>query len=372
MTQADLTLEQKRELVRRLLREKNARTETVYPLSHGQRGLWFVHRLAPDAAAYNFVFAARLPAGVDAAALKRACQALTDRHPALRATFEFQDRRPVQRVQERVELPFEERDATGWADDELLRQVRAEADRPFDLGRGPAFRATLYHTPGGPVLALVVHHIVADLWSMDLLIRELKGLLSGEPVPPPSAVRYADYVRWQAALADSPQGRRSLEFWKQKLAGELPVLRLPADRPRPPAMTYRGANHTWPLDPTVVGRVAELARGRGATLFTTLLAAFQVLLYRYGGQDDVLIGTTLAGRGRPEWEGVVGYFLNQVVLRADLADRPTFATLVQRARRETLLALEHGDYPFDLLVEKLHPARDPGRPPVFQVMFIWD
>lgn len=378
MDTSQLSLHEKRELVRRLLRQKGAPSDAVAPMSHGQQALWFVYRLAPDSPAYNFLCAIRVKGDVDVTTLQRACQALVDRHPLLRATFRQAGPTPVQTIPGQHTVCFDVRDAgdCGW--EELLARTRAEADRPFDLERGPAYRITLFRRGGrDQVLAFVAHHIIADLWSMDVLIHELRELYAAESagtstsLPPPTA-HFADYVRWQTAQLAGPRGQKALAFWKERLAGELPVLNLPTDRPRPPVMTYRGAAHDWTFDPALVHRLRQLAREQGVTLFTVLLAAFQVLLHRCTGQDDLIVGTTTAGRDRPEWERVVGYFLNQLPLRADLSGAPPFSAFLRQVRQTVLEGLEYPDYPLSLLVEQLHLPRDSSRSPLFQTMFIWD
>ena len=374
----DLSLDQKRALARRLLRAEDGKADALVPLSKGQESLWFVHQLAPESPAYNFLHVSRVATGLDLPAFRRAAQSLVDRHPALRTTFAAIDRRPFQRVHERLTLPVEVVDASGWARQAAFEACRAESSRPFDLRRGPCMRMHLYMGgPDGDLLALSGHHIIADLWSMGLIARDLRRAYEAERsgrrlAPPDAKATYADYVRYQANWVDGPEGRAAWAFWKRKLAGEFPVLNLPTDRTRPPVQTYRGDARTWPLDPSLVDRLRALGRSERTTLFAVILAAFQVLLARYTGLRDLLVGTATAGRGRPEWEGVVGYFLNQVPLRADLAGDPTFLKVVRRARVEVLEALEHQGLPLGLLVERLQPARDPSRPPLFQAMFIWD
>jgi hypothetical protein len=240
------------------------------------------------------------------------------------------------------------------------------------VGEWPAYRLTLFARSGRDhVLAFVAHHLIADLWSLDLLIHELRELyaaeLSGAPCElPPATAHYADYVRWQSAQVAGPRGQKALAFWKEQFAGELPLLNLATDRPRLAVMTYRGAAYEWAIDPALVHRLRQLAREQGTTLFTVLLAAFQVLLHRCTGQNDLVVGTTTAGRDRPEWERVVGYFLNQLPLRADLSGGPPFSAFLRQVRRSVLEGLEHADYPLSLLVENLHLPRDSSRSPLFR------
>ncbi|HEY4592154.1 MAG TPA: condensation domain-containing protein, partial [Thermoanaerobaculia bacterium] len=247
-----------------------------------------------------------------------------------------------------------------------------EAWRPFDLETGPLLRARLLTGPEETVLLLVVHHIVADFTSLAVMGRDLAALYRGETLEPP-ALRYADYVRWQAELLAGPRGERLWSYWRDRLEG-VRDLDLPTDRPRPPAQTWRGDARALTLPPELVTSLGTLASG--STLFMVLLAAFQAQLGRYsdqghGGQEDFAVGATLAGRPLPELTGLVGYFVNLLPLRADLAGSPSFGELLGRARRAALEGMEHGDYPFSWIAERLRPARDPARPPLFQTMLVF-
>jgi amino acid adenylation domain-containing protein len=375
---AGLSLEEKRDLARKLLRDRNHLGATVFPLSEGQRALWFVYQLAPDSPAYNFVYAARIEAAIDELALEEAVSALFERHPLLRCTFSMPQRKPLFRVHDPVHAVVEFVGADGWSKERIVEHVRSAALVPFDLEKGPCVRIALYRTgPNESVLSLAVHHILADLWSMNLLVEELHGLYEAvidgraHALPSPTA-RYVDYIRWQRDWLISRHGARAWEFWKTALADAPPCLELPADRPRPKVQTYRGDAVSCSIEPVQLARLRDLAARENATLFTVFFSAALVLLRRYTGQDDLVIGTATAGRNRPEWERVVGYFLNQVPLRVRVDVHSDFVELVRRAQRAVLQALEHEDFPFNLIVDRLRPARDPSRSPIFQVMFIWD
>ena len=349
-----------------------------HPLSYGQRAMWFLHGLAPESPAYNIPVAVRITSGLDARALRRAFESLVERHASLRSTFhESADGgEPVQRVHERAAFDFVEVEATHWSERLLQGSLVAEAHKPFDLGAGPLLRVTLYERSAREhVLLLVVHHIAADFWSLATLMRELGTFYEAErdgrtSALAPPAVRYTDYARWQTAALAGRHGERLGAFWEARLAGEPPKLDLPTDRPRPPIQTFNGASHTVRLDAALTRALKEFGSARGATLYMTLLAAFQVLLHRYTGQEDFAIGSPTSGRNHSTLADVVGYFVNPLVLRAELAGDPTFEELVGRVRRHVVAAFEHQDYPFPLLVERLQPARDPSYSPLFQVMFI--
>ncbi len=341
------------------------------PLSAGQRGLWFLHRLDPQAGAYNIVVAARTR-DLDPAAFARALAALVDRHDSLRTVFPLAGDEPVRRIL--VSLPPDVRVEDGTSRDErpLRRRLAEEAWRPFDLGEGPLLRSRVFALAGGEaVVLLAVHHIVADFASLAVIARELSALYRQERGGPgaalaPPGLRYGDYVRWQEELLAGPRGERLWSYWRQRLDG-VRDLDLPADRPRPPVQTYRGAARTISLSSSLL---EGLRTAGSATLFTSLHAVFQAQLARYSGQEDFAVGSPAAGRPLPELAGLVGYFVNVIALRTDLRGEPRFADLLARTQRAVLAGLEHGDLPFPLLAERLRPARDPARSPVFQALFV--
>ncbi|MBV9790945.1 MAG: amino acid adenylation domain-containing protein, partial [Chloroflexi bacterium] len=346
------------------------------PLSHGQRALWFLHQLAPTSSAYHIASAVRINSAVDLAALKQAFQTLVDRHPALRTTFGAHQGEPFQRIQPTAEVSFQLEDAATLSEADLNRRLTEAAQQPFDLDRGPLLRINIFSRDANDhVLLLVVHHIIADLWSLAVLTHEL-GLLypalsAARPVELPElTLHYTDYARWQNAQLAGPTGERLAQYWKQQLAGAETVLNLPTDRSRPPIQTYRGAAHSFTLDPELTQRIKAVAQTHGTTLFTTLLAAFQVLLHRYTGQTDLLVGSPTAGRSRADFANLVGYLVNPVALRGRIDTAPTFAAFLAQLRQTVLGAFAHQDYPFPTLVEELQPERDPSRSPIFQVMFV--
>ncbi|HKH45556.1 MAG TPA: amino acid adenylation domain-containing protein, partial [Thermoanaerobaculia bacterium] len=331
------------------------------PLSFSQERLWFLDRLQPGSAVYNIPAAIRLRGALDAAVLDAALGALVERHEALRTTFPVEEGRPFQRIHPAGDFHLDRIDLTAAADPDAkaLRLAWEEAGRPFDLAAGPLFRAALLRIGDEDhVLLLNLHHSIADGWSMDVLARDLSALAAGEPVSP-LPVQYADYAVWQRRRLAGPVLDRLLAVWRERLAGAPAALELPTDRPRPAAQSYRGAVETLTL-PAI--------RGEGATRFMTVLAALAAVLHRYTGQDDVLIGSPVAGRDRRELEGLIGFFVNTVPLRLDLAGDPDFAALVQRALRATLDAHAGAEVPFEKLVEELRPVRDLSRSPLFQVL----
>lgn len=367
--------EEKRALLAELLRKKAGESTSFHPLSQGQIALWFVHQLSPESAAYNISIAARTRSKLNIPALRGAFQQLVNRHASLRTTFATRDGRPVQKVHGHMEVCFQETDASAWSEGNFMAHLVEEAHRPFDLEGGPLMRVSLFTRPGQETICLLsVHHIVFDATSLVVVLDELRALYIGEltgkkATLPPLSTQYADFVRWQTEMLAGPEGERLWEYWREQLAGELPVLNLPTDRPRPAVQTYRGSLYSFKLSETLTARIKKLAKAEGATLYMTLLAALQVLLHRYSGQDYILVGSPIVGRDRAEFEGIVGYFINPIVLRGNLSGNPSFREFLAQIRQTVLGALEHQTYPFPLLVERLHLVRDASRSPMFQVMF---
>jgi amino acid adenylation domain-containing protein len=348
---------------------------TEHPLSYGQRSLWFLHQLAPLSGAYNVSSAARIRSALDAEALRRALQKIVDRHDLLRTTFLLLEGEPLQRVGERLEVSLLVSDASSWSDGFLDDYLVREAHQPFNLDQGPLLRVCLFRrSPLDHILLVVAHHIVVDLWSMGVLIHELGLFYSAEmdstaaPLDP-LPLQYADYVYWQRELLAGQEGERLRDYWQSKLAGDLGTLNLPTDRPRQSLQTFRGDSQPISLNMDLTQALRSLGQNHRATLYMTLHAVFLALLHRYTAQEDILVGSPMMGRNAADLDRLIGYFVNPVILRADLSGSPTFSAFLDRIRELTLSALAHQDYPFALLVERLQPERDPSRSPIFQVMF---
>ena len=347
-------------------------------LSYGQQALWFLQQLAPSSAAYTLSYAARLHGMLDVTALSKAWSRLIARHEVLRCRFVTLDGSPRQHFDATAAAALNVEDASRWTEEELIERLQAEAGHPIHVEDGPVCKARLFkRSTGEHVLLLMAHHIAVDLWSVGILMRELRLLYAEEtghgPADlPNSEWSYRDYVAWQEALVAGPDGERLKGYWQQQLAGSTLNLALPTDRPRPPVQTYHGAICGAEVDPELTHRLHALSRAHGVTLYTTLLAAFQVLLSRYTGQENLVLGSTTAGRTRSEWKEVVGYYITPVVLRGDLSGSPTFTTFLKRVHRTVLGALAHQDYPFSLLVDQVRTQPDASRSPLFQVMFTWE
>ena len=350
------------------------------PLSFGQQRLWFLQQLEPNSPAYNISAAIRLSGPLDIAALERSLDTIVQRHEVLRTAFSAVEGQPVQIIGGAEPLPLltvdlSDRSGTGQ-EIEVRRLMMGEGRRPFDLTQGPLIRTTLLRLAEEEhVLLLTMHHIISDGWSLGVFIRELgalyKACLAGSPPPLPELpIQYADYAVWQrqrfleATLGDQ------LEYWKRQLGGALPVLDLPTDRPRPPVQTFRGATRSLVLPKSLSEKLVSLSREEGVTPFMTLLAAFQTLLYRYTGMDDIIVGSPIAGRTRIETEELIGLFVNTLVVRGDLSGNPTFRELLKRVRETAVEAYANQDVPFEKLVEMIRPERSLSRTPLFQVMCV--
>ncbi|HEY7767999.1 amino acid adenylation domain-containing protein, partial [Longimicrobium sp.] len=358
-----------------------ARTGAL-PLSFAQERLWFMDQLEPGSAAYNVPVAVRLGGALDVAALERALGEIVRRHEALRTVFAEVDGAPVQVVAPAggFALPVEDLSGLGEADREaeVSRRAGEEAARPFDLAAGPLFRAALLRLGADEHVLLVgMHHIVSDGWSMGVLFRELSALYAayrqgGESPLPELSVQYADYAVWQREQFAGEVLDRQLAYWRERLAGAPELLELPTDHPRPPAQTYRGAMVPVQLPLQLQERLQALGRSEGATLYMTLLSAYQVLLSKYSGSEDVVVGSPTAGRTRAEVEELIGFFVNTMVLRTDLSGDPSFRELLGRVREATLGAYEHQELPFERLVAELQPERSRSHAPIFQASFTMD
>jgi amino acid adenylation domain-containing protein len=351
--------------------------EGEQPLSYGQRALWFLHQLAPEDAAYNVTAALAIRGPLDVDTLEQAAALVIRRHTSLRSSFHPGPEGPVRRVHRERGAFVLTLDATAWSADELAERLHREAWRPFDLAADPLLRLAVFRRSADEhVLLIAVHHIVSDLWSLAVLKRDLDAayrVLRGDAVELAAAPRlcYADYVRWQNRRLASPEGERLWEAWRERLAGELPETTLPPDRPRGVPAAARGGSLTAWLEAAACADLRRLAQAGSTTLSTALLSGFLGLLQRYTGQEDLLVGLPTDGRDRPELADLVGYLVNPVVVRADLAGDPTPAALLARVRAASLFALAHREMPFPLLVERLQPVRDASRSPLFQTLFVF-
>lgn len=388
---ANLPLEKRDALLRKLAEKKKTTTVSSItpqernggghvPLSFAQQRLWFLEQLSGRQVAYNLPTLMRLEGDLNTAVLHHALNALIQRHEILRTTFPQIKEQPVQHIIPALEIPIPFTDLTTLPYDsraeEALQSILVAAERQFDLVNGPLIRAYLYRLDDEKHLFFLnVHHIIFDGWSADIFFRELAILYTAflqhpvtTPLLPPLPLQYADYAIWQKHWLQGEVLEKQLAYWKSVLAGPLPELQLPTDHPRTAVPTFQGASELRFLSSTLTQTLKAVSSQQNTTPFMLLMTAFNLLLHLYTGQDDLLIGFPIANRNRAELEPLIGFFINTLVLRTNLAGNPTFAQLLEQIKQNTLAAYDHQDLPFERLVEELHPSRTQGNP-IFQVMF---
>ncbi|MEG4574228.1 amino acid adenylation domain-containing protein [Microcoleus sp. N3A4] len=388
----DLMAEYKAELLA-LVQHSNAiaiETELLFvpvsregdlPLSFGQERLWFKNQIDPTNPSYNEFAALRLKGSLNAEALERSINEIIRRHELWRTTFREVDGQPIQIIASTLKLAISLIDLRQLPNDEREIEIqRLTTDLvhcPFDLAAGPLLRVLLLQLERDEhILILNAHHIICDGWSSGIFFRELAALYeafcSDKPSPLPElTLQYADFAHWQRQWLQGLTRSSYLAYWKEKLQGAPSMLELPTDRPRPPVQTFRGAHQSMPLSKELSEALANLSKRENVSLFMTLLAAFQILLYRYTGQADICTGTPIANRNRLEIEGLIGFFVNTLVLRTDLSGNPSFLKLLLQVREVALGAYAHQDLPFEQLVEELQPTRSLSHTPLFSVMFVF-
>jgi len=383
--------DKKRDLLQAALRakglgaERSVRIESgalsgPIPLSFAQQRLWVIHQVEPESPAYNFPAAVRFRGRLDVAVLENTLNEIVRRHATLRTTFSEVNGSPAQFVapELRVSLPRVDFRGISNSGQKIAVETLVERDvlQPFDLERGPLLRLKLAQLGDDEHLLIITfHHIVSDGWAFSIFVRELgqiyQAFSEGKSSPLPELeIQYADFARWQRESGETPSAADHLAYWKTKLADVSPVMELPADRPRPAAPTYRGARHFFSMPKTLTETLREFGSREGATLYMTLLAGLNVMLHRYTGRKDIIVGSPVASRNRSEIEGLIGFFLNMLVLRTDLSGDPNFRDVVKRVRATALEAFEHQETPFVQLVEELQPRRELNVSPLFQVMFV--
>ncbi|HEY1348559.1 MAG TPA: amino acid adenylation domain-containing protein [Ktedonobacteraceae bacterium] len=350
------------------------------PLSFAQQRLWFLDQLAPASPLYNIPYALRLKGPLHTQALRRSLQEIVRRHAVLRTTFEATEQGACQVIAPQLTLTPACVDLAGLPEEqraaELEQRILQECRRPFDLSRGPLIQVTLFHLQDNEhVMLVMMHHSISDGWSRGIFLRELALLYSadcqGRPSPLPELpVQYADFASWQRAWLDGEVLARQLAYWRQQLHGAPAILELPTDHPVSAEQSYQGATRWLHLSPELTRALRELSRRESATLFMTLLTALNILLARTTGRSDIVVGTDVANRTRREVENLIGFFVNQLVIRTDLSAQPTFQQALRRVREGALGAYAHQDLPFEKLVQALAPQRDPRYHPLFQVSFV--
>lgn len=353
---------------------KRASREGDLPASFAQQRLWFLDALEPGTSLYNMPFASRIQGTPDVGLLNDCLNMMAERHEILRTSFTSVNGQPVQRVASASNLQLEQIDSRNSDPGKTLNEL---AEASFNLSTAPLLKATLIQTGHDNfILMLVFHHIIADLWSIDVFLKELSALYAAKvagtaAVLAPLDVQYGDYAVWQRELLSGTRLKHHLQFWSHRLTGAPEVLELPKDHPRPAEPSYNGRYTERALDAALTAQLKTLAREQNATPFMVLLAAFNVLLARYTGEQDILVGTPVSGRNQQALEKLVGFFMNTLVVRTEAEPQLPFSELLNNIRNETLAIRQHEDLPFERLVEELQPERDMSISPVFQVMFVW-
>lgn len=350
------------------------------PVSFAQHRLWFLYRLEPESCAYNMAGALRARGTLNIPALERTLNEIIRRHENLRTTFREVEDQPVQVIAPEATLPLKHIDLQYLPEEErereAVRLAYAEAHTPFDLACGPLIRATLIHLgPEDFAWLWTMHHIICDGWANALLIEEIVTLyeafiLDQRSPLPDLPIQYADFALWQHEYLQGSVLEKHLGYWKQQLGNDLPSLNLPTDFPRPAFLTDRGDLKLSTVEKAQADVLRQFCQQERVTLFAVVLAAIQSLCHAYTGQEDIVIGTDVANRNRIETEGIIGFFINQLVLRTSFKSQPDFREVIRRAWNVALGAYAHQDLPFDLLVRELNPKRDPSRTPLFQVKFV--
>ncbi|WP_442949188.1 amino acid adenylation domain-containing protein [Nostoc sp.] len=372
-------LRQKKENASRTKITSQSRDSNIFPLSFAQQRLWFLEQLEPGNPFYNQPAAVRLTGALNLAVLEQSFNEILHRHEVLRTTFSTVEGQPVQVIAPTLALKLPVVDLQKLPDadreKEVLRLATKEAQMPFNLVEGSLLRCTLLRLDEAEyVLLFTMHHIISDGWSKGILIREIatlyKAFSTGEFSPLAElAIQYADFAAWQRKWLQGDVLQSQISYWKKQLEGAPSVLELPTDHPRSAVQTFQGASYSFELSVELSQALKKLSQQQGTTLFMTLLAAFQTLLWRYTGQEDIVVGSPIANRNRAEIEGLIGFFVNTLVLRTNLASNPTFGELLTRVREVALGAYTHQDLPFEKLVDELQPQRSLSYTPLFQVMF---
>ncbi|WP_242055866.1 condensation domain-containing protein, partial [Nostoc flagelliforme] len=349
-------------------------------LSFAQARLWFLHQLEPESPQYNMPGALRFTGQLDITALHQSLNEIVRRHEILRTTFLTIDGQPIQVIATDASLNLPIIDlqhlSTAYQETEIVRLATHEAMQPFSLELGPLLRVNLIKINSlDHVLLVTMHHIVSDGWSIEILMREIaliyNAYANGQDLQLPELpIQYADFAHWQRQWLEGEVLHTQLNYWQQQLQGAPPILALPTDRPRPSMQSYRGGTQSFALSTTLTQQLIFLSQNCGVTLFMTLLASFQTLLHWYTGQNDIVIGTDVANRNRAETEGLIGFFVNQLILRTDLFGNPSFRALLFRVREVGLAAYDRQDLPFDKLIEAINPERNLSYQPLFQVKFV--
>ncbi|WP_255293766.1 non-ribosomal peptide synthetase [Bacillus wiedmannii] len=350
--------------------------KSYYPLSYGQKSLFYIYQANPSSSSYNTAYHVRIKSKLNIQALKSALRFLVKKQPLLRSTFTIKGDEAVQVVHENYDSNIEVINASNWSHEKLVNENLKAYRQPFNLIANPAFRVILFEISDSEYVMLFnIHHIITDFMSTGLLVKDLWGfyeeLLNNSNYLPDidPDFRYFEYISWQNDFLQSNKSSQMWSYWKKTLSGDLPVLNLPTDKPRPIVQTFNGSTVKFVIEKELTEAFRAFSKSSRKTLYTVMLTAFKTLLYRYTGQTDILVGTTATARGEERFKDAFGYFINPIVVRSNLSEESTFKTLLERVSKSVYSALSAQNYPFPLLVEKLNPIREANRSPIFQVTF---
>ncbi|MEH2230338.1 MAG: non-ribosomal peptide synthase/polyketide synthase [Nostoc sp.] len=357
--------------------------KTSSPLSYGQEAMWFIYQIAPENVAYNIFITAKINSYLNITTVNRVWEKIIELNPILKTKYTNHQGKPVQGINQQHSFAIEGTDASNWSENYLKEKIFTITDRPFNLEKDPVLRVNLFtFSEKEHILLLTMHHIAGDMWSFDLLLSEFQALYTNEIEQVSQQQKetadyfsgnksYLEFIRWQSEMLSGSKGEKLWQYWQQQLAGELPILNLLTDKPRPALKTYQGAAHILKLDEQLIQKLKHLAIASRTSLYQILLAAFYVLLYRYTNQTDILIGSPMRGQRGGKFKDTVGYFVNLMVLRTSVQENTTFKEFLAQISKTVRKAQKHQDYPFSLLAEQLQPQRDPSRSPLCQVSFTW-
>ncbi len=371
---SNLTARDKIALLKKQLSEKANKDNAIYPLSYGQKALYFLYLNSPESHAYNVAFTVRILSHLNVDALRRSFQKLINKEPSLRTNYKIIDGKPVQEIRGYKDIFFEIIDVSELDEESLMNKVKAANQIPFELDNGDVFRIYLFRiNEDNYIMLMSMHHIASDGWSMGIIFQEIKGLYEaeseGKSTPLQSSeYKYSDYILRQEKFIHSEDGENQWKYWKEELSGELPVLNLPC-KPRPAVQTFNGKVEYFNLEKDLVEGLKKLSQTEGTTLFVTLLTAYQIFLSRYSAQDDIIVGTPTAGRNQSEFERVIGYFINPVAIRTCFEKDQTFSHFLKTVKKKVLGAIANQEFPFVLVAERLLQKRDPSRSPIFETFF---
>ena len=355
--------------------EKANKENKIFPLSYGQQALYFLNLNSPESSAYNVAFTARILSHLNTDSLRKSFQRLLNKHQILRTTYFLKDGRPVQEIHGYQEIFFDVINCEGLSDTEVSKKVNDIYGKPFDLEIGPVFKIYLFKiSTGNNILLINMHHICSDGWSIGIMLNELKDFYSAENGETNinfhnNNFEYSDFIKYQRELVDSEKGEDYWKYWQNELSGELSVLSLPTDKPRPPIQSFKGKTVYFYLDNELVNSIKNFSKKEGTTLFVTLHTVFQILLHKYSGQNEIIIGSPTAGRNNSDFQNIVGYFINPVSIKGNFTDDITFKNFLKQIKQKVLGAMSNQDFPFPVIVERLLKKRDASRLPVFQTFF---